>query len=410
MAKKKQKKHIIIVGGGLVGLAIARALSHLLIDITLIEATPPDFQDADKIDCRSLALSYGSKVILDNMGVWPYVADVATNIDQVHISDQGGFGFTRVSAAAEDLPTLGYVVPFAKLHQALLQALRPHDTAQTLQAHIEILCPATVASIAQTDAQVTVEVALDEVMRKLTADFVLAADGVNSTVASLLNCKKNQANYHQVAIVGNVALKRAHQHIAYERFTPDGPLAFLPQQGRYVGFTWVVAREQIDALISMPDEEFLAKLQDTFGYRLGKMLSLGHRAQFPLSLQEIVQPVQQRVLILGNAAHNVHPVAGQGFNLSLRDVAKLTACFEQGFAQWDPAMLTQFATWQAKDQRATILLTDIMVKTFSNQIPGLRLLRNIGLRFFERNSLARKLLNDQLMGLKGHKSHLECQR
>lgn len=395
MAKRNK---IIIVGAGLVGLATAEALAHLPVDITLIEAKPLDFKDAEQLDRRSLALTYGSKTILEHLGVWQTLAPHACGIDQVHVSEQGGFGVTRVDKEREGLPSLGYIVPFSVIHETLLNAVRKH---------IDLLMPAQVCAIRQDKTGVTVEVALGEVRRQLKADIVIAADGIHSGVVDLLGCEKVSQDYGQTAVVGNLQLKRPHQHIAYERFTANGPLAILPQPGNYAGFTWVTDAASAKRLTTLPAPEFLAEIQQTFGYRLGKFVDVGKRAAFPLRLQKVKQPVQDRVLIFGNAAHNLHPVAGQGFNLSLRDVAKLAECIEDNIEQLDTTVLQQFQHWQDRDQRATVGITDSMVKVFCSQTPGMKTLRNLGLRFFERQPLARKLLNNQLMGLRGRKSRLE---
>lgn len=398
----KKQQHIVIIGGGLVGLAAARALSSLPVKLTIIEAKQPSFQEVEQLDRRSIALTVGSKTIFDNLGLWDALASDACRIDQVHVSERGGFGFTRVSREAEGLEALGYIVPFSHLHEVLFNAVK---------SKVQWFCPAEVTVLSQTDKQVSLGMRYGGKSKPesdtLTADMVIAADGVNSSVVKLLGLDVHKTDYRQVAVVGNLQLKRSHRHVAYERFTEHGPLAILPRPGNYVGFTWVVSPGEAAELVAMPAEAFVQKIQDTFGYRLGRFLNVGQRAQFPLCLQTVKQPVQGRVLVLGNAAHNLHPVAGQGFNLSLRDVAKLAECLANEIT---PDALVQFEQWQQQDQQSTIRITDSMVKAFAGQTPGLKTLRNLGLRFFERQSLARKLLNEQLMGLKGKKASLERRR
>ena len=383
---------LIIVGGGLVGLALAAALKPLGKRVAVVEARALDFSEPDLLDGRYLAISHGSQRILEGIGVWPMLAAKATPIAQVHVSDRGHFGVTRINAEKEGLPALGYTIPFPVLHQALYEFV---------VGSVELFCEKKVKSV--TSHENGAMIALKG--ESLFAPLVIAADGANSSLREVQGIKVSQREYDQVAIVSNIQLKRSHHHIGYERFTDTGPLAILPLTGLHAAVTWTVAKSEAEQLLKLSNNAFLTACQSSFGYRLGRFVALGKRASFPLRLVSAESYYQNHVLLFGNAAHNLHPVAGQGFNLSLRDVAVFAELFAyEGVAS--KALVERYLKQRKQDQKRTIWLTDTLVRLFSNQKFPVSPLRSIALRKLEQCPPAKSALNRIMMGVSGKVSQL----
>jgi len=367
---------ILIIGGGLVGASLACALRQSGLRLGVIEAVPLAASSQPGYDDRTLALAYGSKRIFETLGVWEGIVSEATRIDRIHISDRGHFGVTRLTAAEAGLPALGYVVPSRALGAALLEALK--DSRE-----IDWLCPAEMRDIRVMPGHAAVTVHHDGQDKTLTARLVIAADGAHSAVRQAMGIEALRTEYRQTAIVTTVTASLPHGNTAYERFTDTGPLALLPQRRNDCAVVWSARAEEVKTILGWSDAEFLQQLQERFGDRLGSFTRLGRRASYPLALTRVPEQVRPRLALIGNAAHTVHPVAGQGFNLGLRDVAAIADILADaqraGDDIGDLTVLRRYTDWRRRDNQVISLFTNGLIRIFSNNIFPLTLLRNAGL-------------------------------
>jgi 2-octaprenyl-6-methoxyphenol hydroxylase len=367
---------ILIIGGGLVGASLACALRIVPLRIAVVEAVPLAASAQPSYDDRTLALAYGSKRIFESLLVWDAVAPDATPIDRIHISDRGHFGITRLAAADAGLPALGYVVANRRLGAALLGGLQEAP-------QVEWLCPAEMQDIRLTPDTATATIRHQDKLRTLTARLIIAADGAHSAVRAALGIEAERTEYCQSAIVTTVTAGEPHRNTAYERFTDTGPLALLPLRTHEVAVVWSARDAEENAILGWSDGEFLSRLQDRFGDRLGTFTRLGNRAAYPLALTRVKEHVRPRLALIGNAAHTVHPVAGQGFNLGLRDVAALAEVLadavRDGEDIGDLRVLRRYADWRRGDNRVTAGFTNSLIRIFSNNLFPFTLARNAGL-------------------------------
>ena len=372
----KDNFDILIIGGGLVGASLAVALRASSLRLGVIEAVPLVASSQPSYDDRTLALAYGSKRIFESVGVWNEIAPDATPIERIHISDRGHFGITRLSAAEVGLPALGYVVANRALGVALMKTLQ---TAK----NIEWLCPAEMQDIKLTPESASVTVRHNDANKTLTARLIIAADGAYSAVRAAMGIEAQRTEYRQSAIVTTVTAGEPHGNTAYERFTDTGPLALLPLSDNRCAMVWSAKAEEVPTILGWSDAEFLNHLQDRFGDRLGSFTRPGKRAAYPLALTRVKEHVRERLALIGNAAHTVHPVAGQGFNLGLRDVAVmaeiLTDALRRGEDIGGLTVLRRYADWRVRDNRVTAGFTNGLIRIFSNNAFPLTLLRNAGL-------------------------------
>lgn len=390
---------LIIVGGGLAGASLACALlSHqqASLKIAIVEAYAIDTDAQPSYDDRTVALSYGSRTILDAIGQWEHLAASAEAIETIHISDRGHFGVTRLTSEQEGVEALGYVVENRVIGQQLYRTLDASD-------QVTLLCPARLKTLHAGKDEVTVEVESDDQCRQYTSSLLVAADGNHSQVLQLLNIGSNRQDYGQTALITNVTSSQKHDNIAYERFTETGPLAFLPMSGNRCSVVWTLSPQQAEFLYALDDETFLSHLQQAFGFRLGQLKKSGRRQIYPLFLQAASQMTCERVAIIGNAAHSVHPVAGQGFNLALRDVALLSELVIDASTHasdiGDEVMLSSYASLRERDVQRVYRFTDALVKTFSNAISPLAHMRSLGLMLVDLSPWLKHQLATQSMGL-----------
>ena len=364
---------IVVAGGGMVGISLALKLGEALPDdtrILLVEGFPlPEQAGADapayhpSFDARSTALSYGSRLIYDSIGVWEDLAPGLCPIETIHVSSRGHFGSAVLAADDYDWPALGYVVENAQMGTALVQALHR-------QGRVSLLSPARVTGVELGEDFAELALQHPEVTSVRTR-LVVVADGAESGLRELLGVAVAAKAYEQHALITNVATAKSHKGCAFERFTDEGPLALLPLNdidGRHrSALVWTLPPERAEALVAADDEVFLEELGQRFGYRLGRMREVGERHTYPLSLVRSEEQVRQGLVVMGNAAHALHPVAGQGFNLALRDVASLTEALADGLregkAPGDLAVLRAYQKSQQRDQERTI--------GFSDRVPGL---------------------------------------
>jgi 2-octaprenyl-6-methoxyphenol hydroxylase len=386
---------IAIIGGGMVGASLALALAAAGRRIVLIESTAPDASAHQSFDERTTALGNASRRILDVLGVWSSVADQCGVIRAIHVSDAGRLAFARLSAAEQGIEAFGFVVPNRVLGTALWAHLRGND-------RISVRLPATVTQM-RVDAGVTLTLEGEGAVagRTLRARLAVAADGAHSVIRREAGITATEADYGQVGIVANVATDTPHDGTAYERFTAAGPLALLPlRDGSY---TVVWARTPQDAILTLAasDADFLALLQQHFGWRVGKFVRAGHRASYPLKLTRADESVAQRTVLIGNAAQSLHPVAGQGFNLALRDVAALAELIAAEPDPGAPEVLERFAQGRALDRRGVTRFTDGLIRLFGDSRATVRLARDAGLLLFDLLPPAKRALARVSLGFGG---------
>ena len=397
---------IIIVGSGLVGASLAASLRQTDLKIAVIDLQPwaTATTEVTSYDERVIALNYTSKQILQGLGAWQEgLEQYSAPIRQIHISEQGGFGFTRLAAQELNLPALGYVISANQLLQTIQSVVTPQTAP-----NVTIFTPAQLIQLQRQTAGAIATIKLGESTSSLTARLIVAADGGNSPVRQLLNVDCQEYSYQQTAIIANVTIEQSHQHIAYERFGRAGTIALLPLPDNLCSLVWSIKTAQQDEYMQLSDQAFLARLQQHFGWRLGRFLKLGRRVAHPLRLMHISQLVQPHVVFIGNAAHTLHPVAGQGLNLGLRDVASLADLLSQTAPEaiGNQEILQNYVTRQHPDHQRVITITDSLVKTFANDFTAMRWARNLSLLAIDALPPLKKLFVQQMTGLSAYPSRL----
>lgn len=400
---------LIIIGGGLAGASLACALKNISenhsLKIAVVEAHQLNTKEQPSYDDRTVALSYGSRCIFETIGLWSGLEQHAEAINTIHISDRGHFGVTRLTKEQEGVEALGYVLENKRVGEALYAAMNDASAS-----NVTLFCPAEITTLEQDETQVSVSISLQGETKVLHGKLLVAADGNNSQVLKLLNIGNNRKNYQQTALITNVTPGIKHNNVAYERFTETGPLAFLPMQSNRCSVVWTLEPQQAEALSALDDDAFLAKLQQRFGFRLGQIKKVGERQSYPLFLQSATQMVHDRVAVIGNAAHSLHPVAGQGFNLALRDIAILSELIVGNMRAakdiGEQAMLQEYARLREQDIKNVYRFTDTLVKTFSNDVTALAHLRSIGLLMVDVLPDIKHQLAIQSMGMRGRLSRL----
>ncbi|MEE9342986.1 MAG: 2-octaprenyl-6-methoxyphenyl hydroxylase [Gammaproteobacteria bacterium] len=370
---------VVISGGGLVGASLAVALGQAGIRVAVIEAREPETARLSHYDERTIALAQGSRHILSGLGIWPALSAAVCPIKTIHVSERGHFGFTRLRHDQEKVEALGYVAPAHAIAAALHERLADLDT-------VDFLAPADVVDLAfpeEADPPVMLDVDVSGYMEKIRAELLVAADGAQSSVRDRLSIETAEHDYGQTAIVTNLTPENPHKHIAYERFTETGPMALLPMNDNRCGLVWTLPSEAVDDVLALDDAAFLARVQERFGYRLGRFLKTGQRISFPLRMIKASESIRPRLALIGNAMHTLHPVAGQGFNLGLRDVAALAEVIvdarKAGENIGDIEVLQRYQDWRRRDQSRVLKFTDGLVRLFAMPYPPLRWLRNGGM-------------------------------
>ena len=366
-------------------------------------------------DARAIALSWGSRRIFEGMGIWDaMVQEGVTPIRTIRVSDRGHFGATRMEADEEGVEALGYVAEAAVIGRALASGLDELPG-------VELFCPARLSDIDidQDAARVTIE--YEGGRRELSARLVVAADGGRSTVRERLGARTFNLGYGQTAVIASVVTDREHGDIAYERFTDSGPLALLPNtapawmEGSEAGdrrwsLVWTVHDHEVQEHLALDDQAFIERLQRRLGRRAGRVLSVSPRHAYPLGLQYVRDHVRPRLAFIGNAAHLIHPVGGQGFNLGLRDVAVLAEVLAEAARQGrDPGnidTLRDYAAWRRPDYLRVMSFTDGLARTFSTDFRPLVVARNIGMVALDMLPPARRILTRQAMGVSGRQPRL----
>jgi 2-octaprenyl-6-methoxyphenol hydroxylase len=389
---------VVIVGGGLVGATLARALAPLALRIGVIEAVPIEAERQPSYDDRATALAWGSRQILAGIGLWDALEPATAPIRHIHISDRGRFGHAELHAAEHGVDALGYVA----LNRALGAALHGALGAQT---GCELLCPARLTAVETGADEVRCRVSVAGEERLLRARLLVAADGARSTVREMLGIGARTWDYGQAAIITNVTPTAPQRDWAWERFTESGPVALLPLKDGRAGVVWTVPAASADEVMALDDAAFLERFAARFGDRLGRFERVGRRARHALALVRAEDQVAPRAVILGNAAHSLHPIAGQGFNLSLRDMAALAEVIADGVADGgDPGaaeLLARYQGWRVGDQRETLLFTDGLTRVFGNPLETVAFARNLGLLAFDLLPPVKRAFARHSMGLAG---------
>ncbi|MDC4785896.1 FAD-dependent monooxygenase [Acinetobacter baumannii] len=400
------QQQVIIVGGGMVGLSLSLMLAKANIAVKLLEAVKyPNYDDQNvapyhsSFDARNTALSRRSVQIYQKLGLWDALQQHATPILQVHITEQGSFGKARLIAEQEKVESFGQVIENAWLGRVLLTQVRQ-------QPLIELIDGVQVTALTQDAEQVHIEAQRGDEFLKLESKLLIAADGRDSFCRQAIGVGVDVHDYDQVAIVTTVQTSKPHEHVGFERFSALGPLALLPLPGEYRrSVVWPVKKgTEGEWLGEENDQHFLDALQKTYGDRAGKFEKTGKRFSYPLSQVLAHKQAVGRVILMGNAAHTIHPVAGQGFNLCLRDADVLLRYLVNQLSASDdignPDNLLAYEQARLSDQQRVIKFCDTVVRGFSNQNPLLKLIRNTGLIAFDVIPGVKPLVANYAMGLK----------
>jgi 2-octaprenyl-6-methoxyphenol hydroxylase len=395
--RRDQQYDIVIAGGGMVGGSLAVALAGLPLRTLVVEAVPPAADSQPSYDDRATAISESSRRILAGLGCWQALAGGAAPIREIHVSERGAFGVTRLRAAEHGLESFGHVVENRALGKALWQRLAELEG-------VAAWSPASVVGLQQDEASVRVRIEREGITAEVRARLFVAADGARSPTREMAGIPHDVRNYGQVAVIANLTPESDHGGTAFERFTPSGPLAVLPlAQGR-VTVVWSLLPGQAEEVMALADDDFIAGLQTAFGFRLGAFRKVGRRASYPLSLVQAEAWHAGRVLLAGNAAHGIHPVAGQGFNLGLRDAAALAELIAGRLPGGDPGateLREEYAAWREADRSRTVRDTDGLVQLFTSALAPLRAGRRLGLIGLDLLPPARAALARRGMGLSG---------
>lgn len=400
---------IIIAGGGMIGTSLGIALAPLNLRVAVVEAVARGAAQQPSFDDRSTALSRSSQRTFEAMGLWPDVVAAATPIRSIHVSDKGRFGFSHIDADEQDVEALGYVVINRVLGEVLQSSFARVEG-------LDFVCPAMIRDVSISEEAITAGIDAPDGPRSLRCQLLVAADGANSTVREMIGISAARVDYDQCAVVGNVLPERPPANRAYERFTRDGPIAMLPVADNRAAFVWIASPDRAAELLALPDAAFADRLQDIFGYRLGRFSKVGKRAAYPLALTKANGLIARRSVVVGNAAHGLHPVAAQGFNLGMRDVAALCDCIcdaqlanrsAHDSAQAGPpdpgsaTILDNYAKWRYRDQRKVVRSTDGIVRLFGDQRRPVKFLRDVGMLAFDLVPGVRKTFAKHTMGLAG---------
>jgi len=384
---------LAIIGGGLVGASLALALQDGARArgwrIHLIEPFEPGHEYQPSYDARSTALSYGTRLIYQRLGLWERIAERAEPILRIHVSERGSFGAARLDCTREGVEALGYVVENAWIGHCLWQALDDQVVVCHCPAEVERLEPgATGYRLSFTGGQ------------QLECDLTVLADGGRSGLREQLGIQVSRRPYGQTALIANITPGKPHSGLAFERFTDDGPMALLPLQDDRCALVWTRSQADAARLAQAHEAVFLGELQEAFGYRLGALQQVGARHLYPLTLIEAEEQVRSGLVVLGNAAHSLHPIAGQGYNLSLRDVEALSvALLRSDAALGDLAVLQEYARRQRFDQRVTVGFSDQVTRLFGDSGRLVAAGRNLGLLGLDLMPAAKRWFARQAMGL-----------
>jgi 2-octaprenyl-6-methoxyphenol hydroxylase len=401
----KKNFDVVIVGGGLIGISLAMAFAGRSVAVGLVEANSiQPWQKITTENDRVIALSYSSRLILDGLGVWNNLKPFVCPMKEIHVSDRGHFGAVQILAQQEKVPALGYVIPANKLTELLQQAAQGYQNIQVFQ-------PAEFVAyeyMAGRGGLVKIRIGSEVVLLK--TQLLVAADGQKSGVRKQQGITCEHIDYGQSAIICNVGLKRSHYDVAYERFTEWGAVASLPLLRQRVAIVATINSNQVAELLELNDQAFLLLLQKCLGYRLGRLVTLSARNTIPLQLIRAKEQVRPGLVLLGNAAHTLPPIAGQGLNLGLRDMAMLAeeiiGAIQQGGNPGEMTVLQRYLARRSDDQQRIVSLTHHLVCLFANNFMPVVHARNFGLVLLDNTKLLKQIFSRRMMGLAGKASRL----
>lgn len=394
----KEEYSVVIVGGGLVGASLAIALKQIGIAPLVVEAFAYESDLQPSFDDRTVALSLASLRILDSLELGSEVSDYSEAIKNIHVSDQGQYGFSRLEADKLGVTQLGAVIENHRLGSILLKKIE--------QESIEYCCPAKVidAELANNNNQIVIE--SNGVQKKVQCQLLILAEGARSELKQKLGFESEQTDYAANAIVCNVKPQLPHDNWAYERFTSQGPLALLPLSQNRLSIVWSKTSEQSQELMAMSDSEFAKNLEKTFGARLGKIEQVGKRATFPLVQLVTPQSIKRGCLLIGNSAQSLHPIAGQGLNLALRDINALQKLLEQ-VLQINPQidlgdyqLLESYQQQRQSDRQETINATELLARLFANAWTPVSISRNLLMKAMDITPIAKQAFATKAMGFR----------
>jgi len=389
---------IVIVGAGMVGASLACTLAPSGLRIGVIESVTLKNEQQPSYDDRGITLSPSSKRILEHIGVWQQVQSYTTPIKNIHVSEQGRFGFSHLNADEIGCSELGNVVVARFLGQAL-------HTQMSTYENVELLCPADLKQFRRTNSGMELEITQSSKTETITTGLLVGADGSRSLVRRLAGINTKENDFKQVAIVANVTTQKPNESTAFERFTTHGPVALLPIDKNRSVMVFTVNKEDAENYLAMSDEHYLATIELEFGRRLGKFEQVGKRRSYPILFIEAIEQFQDQLVLLGNAAHTIHPNAAQGFNLGLRDVAGLAECIfagiEKGYTLDDISILENYMALRQTDQQCVMQFTNKLASSFYNELPLLSFARNSAMLLLDSIPDIKKLFVNRTMGLAG---------
>lgn len=384
---------VVIAGGAMAGATLALAIEHLSQGALRVAVVEPFKAQSDQhpgFDSRSIALSYGTVNLLRHLELWSAIEPFTTPIEHIHVSDRSHAGMTDITKHDVGVEALGYVVELADVGR-VYQELLTHSTA------IDLYCPDSAKHITRTQENVTIELASGEL---LNAKLLVAADGAVSQCCQQIGLELSEHDFGQVAVIANIVTQEPHQGRAFERFTENGPVALLPMSDNRMSLVWCLRPDEAQIAMELSESEFLERLQQDFGWRLGAMQKVGLRASYPLLLRHRKQNISHRFAIVGNAAQTLHPIAGQGFNLGIRDVVTLAEeLVKQGEYVGRYQGLIRFSQRREADRNETIWLTSSLVHVFSNDLLAMRIGRNTALAAMDNLSIFKQPLLRHTLGL-----------
>lgn len=401
----KERYDVAIIGGGLVGASLACALSPLGLKVALVEAVEFRADTQPSYDDRTLALSASSCAILKGLGIWPKVASRATPIREIQVRELGRPGRVMMEPGELGLDRFGHVLEARAFGGALAEIL------PTLEG-LDLFCPASLELFGNDADSCSLTVRHRDGHETLRADLVVGADGAASFVRESLGIECERHDYGQSAVICNVTPEEEHRGRAFELFTPTGPMAVMPHEEGRCGLIWCVPNGEAEALMALPDDIFMSRANARFGRRLGRFVRVGRRTAYPLRLVRAAEDIRPRTVILGNAAHAIHPVGAQGFNLGLRDAAVLAevlADAKRGDPEFDAGnweLLCRYSAWRKPDHEGTIAYSDGLARIYSNPTGLASAGRLAGLLAHAFVPSLRRRMAVQAMGYRGRISRL----
>ena len=389
---------IVIIGAGMVGASLACALAPSGLRIAIIESVALSNKQQPSYDDRGITLSPSSKRILEQIGVWSKLQSNTTAIKKIHISEQGRFGFTHLDAAELGYSELGNVVVARSLGQALYAQMLTYE-------NVTLICPAELKHFQRTESAMTLEITRSNKNETMSAGLLVGADGSRSLVRRLAGINTKEKDFKQTAIVANVTTQKPNNATAYERFTSHGPVALLPIDKNRSVLVFVVDQENAKYYLNLSDEEYIKTIETEFGRRLGRIEQVGQRRSYPVLFIEAIEQHRDQLILLGNAAHSIHPNTAQGFNLGLRDVAGLAECIftgmEKGQTTGDIRILEAYIKLRAADQQRVMQFTNRLASSFYNELPLLSSARNIAMLLLDFIPDLKSSFVEKTMGIAG---------